>query len=144
MSFLTYCKFFHLNFTKSGLLSLLVKITYKDDFYQRRHFKTSLCIINGMILKRTLLELYFIFTVVFTAGELAGMLLSDSGSSADWNMAAASKPALVRSISALADLTAPSPVAVSISSGRVIGTPANKIQFFSIDIYFTSSNFTVY
>jgi hypothetical protein len=57
------------------------------------------------------------------------MLLSESGSSADWNMAAASNPALVRSISALADRTAPSPVAESISSGRVIGTPANKKQF---------------
>jgi hypothetical protein len=129
MKFWSDCKFLHLNAIKSGLLSLLVRISYKDDFDQQRHFKTSLCIINDMILKRILLELYFVFTVVFTAGELAGMLLSDSGSSADWNIAAASNPALVRSISALADRTAPSPVAVSISSGRVIGTPANKIQF---------------
>jgi hypothetical protein len=66
------------------------------------------------------------------------MLLSDSGSSADWNMAAASKPALVRNISALADRTAPSPVADRISSDRVIGIPANKMHFLNID--FISQN----
>jgi hypothetical protein len=90
--------------------------------------------------------------MLFTAGELAGMLLSDSGSSADWNMAVASNPALVRNILALADRTAPSPVAVRISSGRAIGTPANKrhllgivfisqIEFYSIFDNFLNSNF---